>query len=84
MDEVRLTLNSFLLLCKLLIDTTEEKERLRKIVVMQNGVLDKLTSPKATEERWLKEYRANFMRLQAKRLDKAMEDAFWPPLGMIP
>jgi len=44
MNEVRLTLKSFMSLCKLLIDTQAEKERLRKIVVMQNRALEKLTS----------------------------------------
>ena len=52
MNEVRLTLRSFMLLCKLAMDTHEEKERLRKIVVMQNQALEKLTG--AAENRYIK------------------------------
>ena len=94
MNEVRLTLETFLLLCKVLIDTEREKERLRKIAVMQNGVIEQLTSPKAKEERWVREYRRNFAQLQAQRIDRAImeeldprevrDGKWWPPRGMIP
>ena len=71
-NEVRLTSSTFSLLCKLGVELYQEKERLRKIVVMQNDALERLTNKPITEEQWIKEYRRNFARLQAERLDKAI------------
>lgn len=83
MDEVRLTLKSFMQLCKLLIDVEAEKERLRKIVVMQNRALENLTG--AAESSYIKGHK-EWKRASTADLD--MRDkhshAFWPPLGMIP
>ena len=80
MNEVRLTLESFLSLCKLTVELTQEKERLRKVVVMQNAALEKLTN----RSRWAKEYK----EWQASTADLDMRDkhesAFWPPRGMVP
>ena len=66
-NEVRLTLNSFMSLCKLAMDTHEEKERLRKIVVMQNDALEKLSSPPSVEKRWIKE----FYELKRRQMEAA-------------
>ena len=82
MNEVRLTLESFLSLCKLTLDVIDEKERLRKIVVMQNDALEKL----ASKSKWTKEYH-DWLKSQeatAKPKRDKHTDAFWPPLGMIP
>ncbi len=83
MNEVRLTLSSFLSLCKLFTDIQAEKERLRKIVVMQNRTLEHLTG--ATESSYIKGHKE---WKEASDADLDMRDkhsqAFWPPLGMIP
>jgi len=79
-NEVRLTLNSFLSLCKLTINVIDEKERLRKIVVMQNDALEKLTN----ESRWTKEYKEWAASTADLDMRDKHESAFWPPLGMIP
>lgn len=82
MEEVRLTLKSFMLLCKLAMDTHEEKERLRKIVVMQNRALEALTG--AVESQYIRGYK----EWRASTADLDMRDKigskFWPPKGMIP
>jgi len=88
MNEVRLTLKSFMSLCKLLIDTQAEKERLRKIVVMQNRALEKLTSRHQMNKVWIEGYNKFKKQKLASDADLDMRDkhanAFWPPLGMIP
>ena len=88
LNEVSLTLESFMLLCKLAIDTHAEKERLRKIVVMQNDALEKLVSRQQMEKAWIGGYNAFKKQKQASDADLDMRDkhakAFWPPRGMIP
>ncbi len=85
LNEVSLTLESFMLLCKLAIDTHDEKERLRKIVVMQNAALEKLTSKESIEKRWIKEQK-DWKEASTAYLDMRDKhaNAFWPPRGMIP
>jgi len=82
MNEVRLTLDSFMSLCKLAMQLHIEKERLRKIVVMQNNVIDKLTSASNHEKKWLDGYK-RWSSADLDMRDKHMS-AFWPPRGMIP
>lgn len=94
-NEVRLTSSTFSLLCKLGVELYQEKERLRKIVVMQNDALEKLTSTAAIEKRWIQEYHELterwfdvYEKTQPSDADLDMRDKtgseFWPPLGMIP
>ena len=85
-NEVRLTLDSFMSLCKLAMQLHEEKERLRKIVVMQNRTLDALTSAGTLERNWIKGHQEHLKKLSDADLDMRdkHQKAFWPPRGMIP